>query len=98
MRIAPTSLEWDKAIQDKTAKASPTSPSSFAEELKAKLYEADQFQHHADRAMEEGAVKGAENIHESMVKLEEADLSLRLVMKVRNKALDAYQEVMRMQF
>ena len=48
--------------------------------------------------MEEGAVKGAENIHESMIKLEEADLSLRLVMKVRNKALDAYQEVMRMQF
>jgi flagellar hook-basal body complex protein FliE len=98
MRVAPTSLEWDKTIQDKTAKASPTSASSFAEELKAKMYEADQFQHRADQAMQEGAVKGAENIHESMIKLEEADLSLRLLMKVRNKALDAYQEVMRMQF
>ena len=99
MRIAPTSLEWDKTIQDKTAKASSTtSPSSFAEELKAKMYEADQFQHKADQAMEAGAVQGAENIHESMIKLEEADLSLRLLMKVRNKALDAYQEVMRMQF
>ena len=98
MRIAPTSFEWDKTIQDKTAKTAPTSPSSFAEELKAKMYEADQFQHKADQAMEAGAVQGAENIHESMIKLEEADLSLRLLMKVRNKALDAYQEVMRMQF
>lgn len=41
---------------------------------------------------------GAEHIHETMIKLEEADLSLRLLAKVRTKALDAYQEIMRMQF
>ena len=32
-----------------------------------------------------------------MIKLEEADISMRLMVQIRNKALDAYQEVMRMQ-
>jgi len=29
--------------------------------------------------------------------LEEADISLRLMVQVRNKAVEAYQEIMRMQ-
>jgi len=99
MRIDPTtSLSWDKAIQNRTEKGSETSSSSFAAELKAKLHEVDQSQHQADQAMKDGAVRGAENIHETMIRLEDADLSMRLLMKVRNKALDAYQEIMRMQF
>lgn len=98
MRIAPTSLQWEKTIQDKTARESRSSSPSFAEELKSKLHEADQIQHRADEAMKEGSVKGAEDIQESMIKIEEADLSLRLLMKVRSKAMDAYQEIMRMQF
>ncbi len=44
------------------------------------------------------AVKGASNIHETMIHLEEANMGLLLLAKVRNKALDAYHEVMRMQF
>jgi len=72
--------------------------SSFGEQLKAKLLEADQLQQEADKAMMDGAAKGAVNIHETMVKLEEADISLRMLVKFRNKALEAYHEVMRMQF
>jgi len=33
-----------------------------------------------------------------MIRLEEADMGLRMLAKVRNKALDAYHEVMHMQF
>ncbi len=32
-----------------------------------------------------------------MIKLEEADISMRLMVQVRNKAVEAYQEIMRMQ-
>ncbi|HOV87391.1 MAG TPA: flagellar hook-basal body complex protein FliE [Syntrophobacteraceae bacterium] len=71
---------------------------SFGEQLKAKLLEADQLQQEADKAMMDGAAKGAVNIHETMIKLEEADISLRMLVKFRNKALEAYHEVMRMQF
>jgi len=72
--------------------------SGFADQLKSKLMEVDQMQHQADKTMRTGAVEGADKIHETMIQLEEADLSLRVMMRVREKALSAYQEVMRMQF
>lgn len=38
-----------------------------------------------------------DNLHETMIQLEKADVSLRLLVNVRNKAVDAYREIMRMQ-
>ncbi len=38
-----------------------------------------------------------ENIHEAMIAAEKADVALQLTMKIRNKILDAYNEIMRMQ-
>ena len=39
----------------------------------------------------------SDSVHETMLALAKADLSLRVFMEVRNKVIDAYQEVMRMQ-
>lgn len=38
------------------------------------------------------------NIHELVVEAEKASISLRLTVEVRNKIVDAYREIMRMQF
>lgn len=76
----------------------PSSEPGFAQELQKSLAQVDHLQHQADQAIEDGAVKGTAPIDETMIKLEEADIGLRLLTKVRNKALEAYQEVMRMQF
>ncbi len=38
-----------------------------------------------------------ENLHEVMIKMEEADLSMRTMVQLRNKVLSAYQEIMRIQ-
>jgi flagellar hook-basal body complex protein FliE len=43
------------------------------------------------------AVGDAETLHEIMIRLEEGRISLQLMMQVRNRVLEAYQEVMRMQ-
>lgn len=72
--------------------------SSFAEQLKSKIGEVDDLQRKAEDAMKQGAVNGATNVHETMIRLEEADIGLRLLTRVRNKAMDAYHEMMRMQF
>ncbi len=37
------------------------------------------------------------NIHETMIALEKANISFRLLTKVQGKVLGAYQEIMRMQ-
>ncbi|MCK9478800.1 MAG: flagellar hook-basal body complex protein FliE [Firmicutes bacterium] len=39
----------------------------------------------------------AENTHQAMIAAEKADLALRLTIQIRNKIIDAYTEVMRMQ-
>ena len=39
----------------------------------------------------------AQSIHKVVLEAEEASLSMQLVVSLRNKAMDAYQEVMRMQ-
>ncbi|SDK45126.1 flagellar hook-basal body complex protein FliE [Natronincola ferrireducens] len=38
-----------------------------------------------------------ENIHEAMIASQKAETSLQFIMEVRNKVLDAYKEIMRMQ-
>ncbi len=38
-----------------------------------------------------------ENLHQVMIRMEETRLSFQLMMQVRNRLLESYQEVMRMQ-
>ncbi len=38
-----------------------------------------------------------ENIHEAMIAAQKADVSMQLVLEIRNKILDAYREITRMQ-
>lgn len=43
------------------------------------------------------ALGETQNLHEVMVRLEESRIAFQLMLQVRNRALEAYQEVMRMQ-
>ncbi|MBE7367195.1 flagellar hook-basal body complex protein FliE [Ramlibacter pallidus] len=43
------------------------------------------------------ALGETQNLHEVMVRLEESRISFQLMMQVRNRVLEAYQDVMRMQ-
>jgi flagellar hook-basal body complex protein FliE len=71
------------------------SGSGFAETLGGALQKVDQMQLEADGQAEKVALGGG-NLHEMSLSLEKADVSMRLAMKVRNKLIDAYQEIMRM--
>jgi flagellar hook-basal body complex protein FliE len=100
MRVDPIMKNLFEGAPSATMLKGPdgTGSASFADELKSKIGEVNRLQNEADTAMEQGSVKGATNIHETMIQLEQADMGLRLLAKVRNKALDAYHEVMRMSF
>jgi flagellar hook-basal body complex protein FliE len=71
---------------------------SFSEELKSTVKSVNERHLQADQSMATASVEGPNKIHETMIQLEEAEISTRLLLKVRSKALDAYQEIMRMQF
>lgn len=70
---------------------------SFVAEIGAAIKKVDACQKEADQAMKDGAINGAEDIHEAMIRLQEAEISLRMFMQVKNKAIEAYREIMRMQ-
>jgi flagellar hook-basal body complex protein FliE len=50
-----------------------------------------------DHEMQTVALGGTQNLHQFMIHMEEAKLSFQLLVQVRNRVLESYQEVMRMQ-
>jgi len=73
-----------------TPKAQP-----FVSELGKAIGEIDKLQNVAD-AQADAVARGAGNIHEMALALEKADVAMRLAMRVRNKLVDTYNEIMRM--
>ena len=69
----------------------------FGQRLKQAIEEVNDSQQNADSAMEQ-VVKGSMGIHEGMMAVGKADLSLKLLLQVRNKVMDAYKEISRMGF
>ena len=70
---------------------------SFGDILKTMVAETNQQQQAADQAMQQLHTGDEKNLHGAMLAMEKADISLRYMVQARNKAIDAYQEIMRMQ-
>ena len=70
---------------------------SFSSMLQRSVAEVNQLQNQADSSIEQLIVGRSRNLHETMISLEKADISFRLMMEVRNKIIEAYHEIMRMQ-
>ncbi len=68
----------------------------FAQRLKSAVLDVNSNQHIADDSAE-AVIQGKMGIHEGMMALGKADTTLRLLAQVRNKAMTAYNEIMRMQ-
>ena len=68
---------------------------SFADALGQALRGVDKLQADADQNAQKVALGGG-NLHETALAMEKADIALKLAFKVRNKIVEAYQDVMRM--
>ncbi|MCA8922126.1 MAG: flagellar hook-basal body complex protein FliE [Planctomycetes bacterium] len=69
----------------------------FVEKLGEALEQVNSAQQQADQAVQDLASGKVEDVHDVMLAMTEADLSFRLMLEVRNKLVEAYQEVSRMQ-
>lgn len=70
---------------------------SFSQILGRVVGEVNDKQTAAGAALE-GLLKGENvSLHQAMIAMEEASVSFQLMVEVRNKLLDSYQELMRMQ-
>ena len=69
----------------------------FLDLLKGAIHQVNTIQHESARLQDAVARGESMNIHQAIITGEKAGLSFQLMMQVRNKMLDAYQEVLRMQ-
>ncbi|ABR30981.1 flagellar hook-basal body protein FliE [Thermosipho melanesiensis] len=74
------------------------SNADFSKILNDAIKEVNQQQKKAEQMANDFATGKISNIHEVIVEAEKASISLRLTVEVRNKIVDAYKEIMRMQF
>ena len=81
----------------KPAPGSEKKDGSFASVLKSSLTEVNEMQQKADAAITALATGEKVSLHDTMIAMEQADVSFRLMMQVRNKIVEAYQEILRMQ-
>jgi flagellar hook-basal body complex protein FliE len=70
--------------------------SDFKKILNKSVRETNDLFAQADQATQAMAF-GQKDVHQAMIALEQANLSFRLMIQVRNKIISAYEEIMRMQ-
>ncbi|KYH35081.1 flagellar hook-basal body complex protein FliE [Clostridium tepidiprofundi DSM 19306] len=70
---------------------------NFLSVFKEKLDDVNEKQIHAEKTTQEFIEGGNVDIHQVMISTQEAKLSLELAVEIRNKLVDAYKEISRMQ-
>jgi flagellar hook-basal body complex protein FliE len=68
----------------------------FQKMLKQSIEEVDGLAKEANHSVQE-MIAGKMDVHQAMVSMEQANISFRLMVQVRNKMMAAYEEIMRMQ-
>ena len=85
-----------KSVKLETTPSSEAGP-SFADTLKDAVNNVNQMHLDADHKAQELATGKSDDIAGVMIATEKADIALRAMVQVRNKIIDAYQEIMKMQ-
>ena len=71
--------------------------SQFGTMLDNMLNKVNDMQQNGEQAITGLQSGDASHLHEVVLAVEQADISLRMLVQMRNKALTAYEEIMRMQ-
>jgi len=83
-------------IQNQTS-SSEKSPVDFAKMLSDAVEKVNSLQKNAEQMASDFALGKISNIHDVIIEAEKASVALKLTTEVRNKIVEAYREIMRMQ-
>ncbi len=70
---------------------------SFLSVLNESIQEVNGIQKVADQSIQDLVTGKGQDLHQTMIALEKASISFQLMMSVRNKIVNAYEEISRMQ-
>ncbi len=75
-----------------------SSQKTFGQQLESAVSGVDVEQQDAQYKVNNMLAGGGTDVHDAMIAVQKADLSFQLMLQVRNKVVQAYQEIDRMQF
>ena len=84
-----------RVFSQETPDTSAASGPSFAQTLQSAFGQVNDLQVHAGQMATSFAQGKTSDIHTVMIASEQASMALQLTTQIRNKAVDAYQEIMR---
>lgn len=94
-------MKVEKVVFDNFAQTGPSKAekksTSFSEVLKESINKVGELEKEASQQTEKLVKMEGQDIHNTMIAVEKADLSFQLMMQIRNKIISAYEEIMRMQ-
>lgn len=91
--INPVSIPSTLPVQGLARPEAPQGAGSFKDLLLNSIQEVNTMQQAADRAVEQLAIGGDVNPAEVLTAVQKADIAFRMMMQIRNKIVQAYQEV-----
>jgi flagellar hook-basal body complex protein FliE len=91
--IAPIAM----APTEAAANAQEVSPANFKDFMKKALTDLNASQVESGQAIQNLATGGEENLHDVIMAMEKAGLTLQYAIQIRNKLLEAYQSIIQMQ-
>lgn len=80
-----------------TSSSSGVEGKSFSETLKEAVSEVNELHKISNKKMQDLATGRTDNVADVMIAAEKADIALRVMVQMRNKIIDAYNEIMKMQ-
>jgi flagellar hook-basal body complex protein FliE len=90
------SLTYGPVIPPPTPKVSQAAGKPFGDVLNKAIHDVDKMQNQASTAIEK-ANTGTGGLPEAMIAMEKAGVALQAMLTVRNKVIESYQEIMRIQ-
>jgi len=93
-----SALSTADLLKEKSAQSvAPTSGGGFAEQLKSAIGDVNAMQQDGEKAMSDIATGQVKDLHQAALSIDKAEISMKLMLEVRNKALNAYKEITRTQ-
>ncbi|WP_304544698.1 flagellar hook-basal body complex protein FliE [Sulfurimonas microaerophilic] len=85
-------------LLNNNAKAAPSNASDeFAKQLKSAINETNEIQQDKEQAIADLATGQVKDLHQAAMAIGKAETSMKLMLEIRNKALNAYKEISRTQ-
>jgi flagellar hook-basal body complex protein FliE len=75
----------------------PTPSSGFADALRQAVAEVNSLQQEAGAEIRQLVTGESEDLHKTLLAVQRSDIAFQLMLEVRNKVVQAYQEIMRIQ-